>query len=99
MPLSTARFSFQGAPSAVFPARGQQGADEGPLLVREVTGMRHRKKGHLARMPFVRHAASDPSVATTAFVATLRPVLGMDSPALLIVADAMAGSTVRAPRG
>jgi hypothetical protein len=34
--------------------RGQEGADEGPLPVGEVTGMRQRRKGHLARMPFVR---------------------------------------------
>jgi len=38
---------FPGAPSAVFPARerGQEGADEGPMLVGEVTGMRQGKKG------------------------------------------------------
>lgn len=47
---------FPGTPSAVFPVRerGQEGADEGPLPVGEVTGMRQRRKGHLARMPFVR---------------------------------------------
>ena len=55
-----------GAPAAVCTARerGQEGADEGPVLVGEVTGMRHRKKGYLARMPFMRRAASDTSVAT-----------------------------------
>jgi len=34
--------------------RGQEGADEGPLVVGEVTGMRQRRKGHLARMRIVR---------------------------------------------
>jgi hypothetical protein len=39
------------APSTVFAARqvGQEGPNEDPLLVREITGMRHRKR-HRARM-------------------------------------------------
>jgi hypothetical protein len=40
------------APSTVFAARqlGQEGPDEVPLLVREVTGMRRSKQGHPTRM-------------------------------------------------
>ena len=40
------------APSTVFAARqlGQEGPNEVPLLVREVTGMRRSRKGHPARM-------------------------------------------------
>ena len=47
---SVRRGSLSRGASAVFPARerGQEGADEGPLRVGEVTGMRQRRKGHLA---------------------------------------------------
>jgi len=43
------------APPAVCAARqlGQEGPNQNPLLVGEVTGMRRSRKGHPARMPFV----------------------------------------------
>ena len=63
------------APSTVFAARqlGQEGPNEVPLLVREVTGMRRSKKGHPARMgvgPTLAIAAGERSVAATALMRT-----------------------------
>src|SRR5262245_26491798 len=65
------------APSTVFSARQlrQEGRNEVPLLVGQVTGMRRIKKGHPARMATLPTAidADEPSVAATALQRTIPP--------------------------
>ena len=77
MPLSTARFSRHGRPPAVCAARqlGQEGPNQNPLLVGEVTGMRSSRKGHPGQNGPVAIwllAPTPKSVARSAFVGTSR---------------------------